>query len=200
VARRVYERLVATNQFSVAARVHPRDLTLAGPARILSLSADPRRRDFTLGQQLRNVVLRVRTPQTGPNGTEPAVETVDQPLTGELQTLVATFQGQRARIDVDGRCRVERFYPIALGPSPLTEDIGLTVVGLTAMAGLGAAGLAGARRRRRVAGLIAGVVGSWTLLWALGAWSHLAGFSAIAPVLGLAVVAAALPVAWSRSS
>jgi hypothetical protein len=199
VAGHVYERLVATHEFSVAGRVRPEDLTLAGPARILSLSIDSQHRDFTLGQQLRNVVLRVRTPQTGPNGTNPPVETHDEPLTGELQTLVASFAGERARIEVDGSCRVERFYPGALGPDPLTTGIGTSIVALTALGGLGLAGWVGAGRRQRVGALIAGAGAVWGLLWALGAWSHLSGFAPIAPALGLAAVIVALPIEWMRS-
>jgi hypothetical protein len=198
VARHVYERLVATQEFSLAARVKPADLTLAGPARILSLSADSQHRDFTLGQVLRNVVLRVRTPHTGLNGTEPSIDTRDAPLTGGFQTHVASFAGERARIETDGRCRVEQFYPMARGPYPLMTGIATTVVGLTALGGLGLAGLVGAERRRRVAALQAGGGAVWIVLWALGTWSHLWDSFAIALVLGLATLFAAIPIVWAR--
>jgi hypothetical protein len=200
IARHFYQRLTETNALSVAARVRPDDLTPKRPARILSFSLDPRNRNFTLGQRHRNMLLRVRTPQTGPNGTGAWVETRDDPITGAFQTHVASFEGQRGRIEIDGRCRVERFYPSILGPYPLTEGIATMIVGVTSLAGLGAAGLArrGSRRRRLVA-LSAGGVSAWTALWALGAWSHLTGYSAIAPALGLAGLLAAAPIAWERS-
>jgi len=196
VAEHVYGRLIDANALSVVARVRPENLEQTGPARIVSLSGGPGERDFTLGQRHRNVVFRVRTPHTGPNGVAPGVETRDEPLTGRLQTLVASFDGERGRIEVAGSCRVERFYPSARGPYPLMAGIASTVAGITALAGLGLAGLLGGRRQR-LAGLVLGASAAWLILWTLGAWSHLPGFAAIAALLGLAAVAASAPIVTS---
>ena len=48
----------------------------------------------------------------------------------------------------------------------------IAAVVLTALAGLGGALLAGARRWRRILALIAAGGSMWALLWALGTWSH----------------------------
>ena len=194
VARHVYDRLLRpTRSPSVAARARSQHLSLAGPARILSFSADSQHRNFTLGQVLRNVVLRVRTPHTGPNGTDPPNQTHDDPLDGSFQTHLASFAGERARIEVDGSCRVKRFYPTARGPYPRMTGIATSVVGLTALGSLGLAGMVG--RGRRAAMLVAGGGGVWTILWALGTWSHLWSSSATALVLAFATLCAALPIA-----
>ena len=57
------------SQFTVMATVATNKTVQYGPARIISLSADPGHRNFTLGQEDDNLIFRIRTPFTGNNGT-----------------------------------------------------------------------------------------------------------------------------------
>jgi len=54
--------------------ITPDSAEQTGPARIISFSSDASTRNFTLGQHGDRLVLRLRTPFTGPNGTNPEVE------------------------------------------------------------------------------------------------------------------------------
>jgi hypothetical protein len=65
------ERLIATSQFTVMLSESTADLQQSGPARIVSVSATPHFRNLTLGQEAQDLVVRIRTPGTGLNGTLP---------------------------------------------------------------------------------------------------------------------------------
>ncbi|HVW00794.1 MAG TPA: FecR domain-containing protein [Planctomycetaceae bacterium] len=57
-----------TNELSIEADIRPSVAEQDGPARIVTFSTDTLNRDFTLGQQGDQLIIRIRTPQTGPNG------------------------------------------------------------------------------------------------------------------------------------
>ncbi|HEY3964433.1 MAG TPA: LamG-like jellyroll fold domain-containing protein [Planctomycetaceae bacterium] len=59
-----------TNQLSIEATVRPSLAKQAGPARIVTFSTNVVDRDFTLGQVDDNLIVRIRTPITGPNGVD----------------------------------------------------------------------------------------------------------------------------------
>jgi hypothetical protein len=96
------------NSFTVIARVTAADAVQDGPARIVSFSVDPFHRNFDLGQQGRSVVLRVRTPVSGPNGENFRVETAPILSSGEATLIVASYDGAVARIHVNGRLQGRR--------------------------------------------------------------------------------------------
>jgi len=62
-----------TNQLMIELGFTTMDIEQNGPARILSLSLDSMKRNFTIGQQNENLILRLRTTETGENGTNPEV-------------------------------------------------------------------------------------------------------------------------------
>lgn len=99
---------LADKELSVEAWVTPDNLAQTGPGRIVSFSKHTDARNFTLGQQHREVVFRLRTPISGLNGTRPALVTSDAPLTQATQHLVATYREGMERLYVDGieRARV----------------------------------------------------------------------------------------------
>jgi VanZ family protein len=66
-------RLRNSSQFTISTIAATSDLDQTGPARILSLSANPARRNFTLGQEHNQLVFRLRTPITGENGVYTAL-------------------------------------------------------------------------------------------------------------------------------
>lgn len=101
--------LLADKEVSVEVWVTPKDLTQTGPGRIVSFSKHTDARNFTLGQQHKEVVFRLRTPISGLNGTRPALVTSDAPLTQATQHLVATYREGLERLYVDGIERTRVF-------------------------------------------------------------------------------------------
>ncbi|MBP6605259.1 MAG: hypothetical protein KA240_06210, partial [Nitrospira sp.] len=93
--------LLADRELSVEAWVTPADLAQTGPARIVSFSKNTDARNFTLGQQSKDVVFRLRTPISGYNGANPALSTSDAPLTRATQHIVATYREGMERLYVD---------------------------------------------------------------------------------------------------
>jgi VanZ like family len=67
-AARLAQRLGKTNAFSLRVTCATDDVEQDGPARIVSSSVSPLSRNFTVGQERRDLVFRLRTPETGDNG------------------------------------------------------------------------------------------------------------------------------------
>jgi hypothetical protein len=65
------ERLKKRSQFTLQTTVATDDPNQKGTARIISLSKDANNRNFTLAQDGRDLVFRLRTPITGENGARP---------------------------------------------------------------------------------------------------------------------------------
>ena len=63
-----------SNQLAIEAVIRSETLEQDGPARIISFSSGTGSRNFTLGQDEDELVLRLRTPKTGDNGTDPDFE------------------------------------------------------------------------------------------------------------------------------
>jgi len=91
-----------TNQFTVSATVATADTAQSGPARIISLSGDPYRRNFTLGQEGTHLVFRLRTPLTGANGTKPELLVPDIFVDTNRHHLAITYDGSVLVLYVDG--------------------------------------------------------------------------------------------------
>jgi len=73
-----------------------------GPARIVSFSSDPRSRNFTLGHDGAELVMRLRTPQTGPNGTNPQLTLCRAPV-ARLAHVTVTYSPGNLRCYVNGK-------------------------------------------------------------------------------------------------
>lgn len=78
----------------------------AGPARIISYSTDAYHRNFTLGQERGNYILRLRTPRTGENGQRPEV-TLGPVDAGKLQHLIVTYRDGELVTYINGK-RINR--------------------------------------------------------------------------------------------
>jgi hypothetical protein len=198
VADHVHERLGATNQLSLLARLRVADLTSGGPARIVTLSADTRRRNFTLGQTRRDLVLRLRTPNTTINGN-PAVKTLDQPLASGFHDIRASFDGQVGKIFVDGRCRGSLLYAQYYAQGVLAPGIlPLTIVAQTVLAALAAGALVGGSIRRRRVAFLAGGGAAFGILRVAGVWSPMPAFDLIGGLVAVAALVSALPLLANR--
>jgi len=66
----------------------------SGPARIITYSSGPTSRNFTLGQSEDRLVLRLRTPSTGPNGVPPELDLGRLPAHEPVHVMAAYAEGR----------------------------------------------------------------------------------------------------------
>jgi glycopeptide antibiotics resistance protein len=105
--QRLTQSIQQSGQFSVEVWMRSANGTQSGPARIVSVSKNPDRRNWTLGQERSDLIFRVRTHFAGPNGSWiilKAKSSIDSVLT---RHLVFTFQHGLERIYLDGSARPE---------------------------------------------------------------------------------------------
>ncbi len=112
----INQRISETSQFTVSTTVTTANLNQSGPARIISLSSDSLRRNFTIGQDKKDLALRLRTPITGQNGADiklfvPEVFADTNPH----RILVTYFQG-KLQVYVDKAENIYSFNLLELLP------------------------------------------------------------------------------------
>jgi hypothetical protein len=92
-ASRIVDRLGVTNAFTLHIKCSTDDWKQAGPARIVSNSADAGVRNFTIGQNGSDLVIRLRTPLTGLNGY-PLETVVPEVFTnGDPRDILVAYDG-----------------------------------------------------------------------------------------------------------
>ncbi len=111
--RRLLERLKRSNALTIEALVTPRSPDQSGPARIVSFSRNPSSRNFTLGQQGGKLNMRLRTPRTGGNGTNPSVDLFPI-VAGKAVHVVVTYH--------EGQLTAYRNGEVALRSKAVTGD------------------------------------------------------------------------------
>jgi glycopeptide antibiotics resistance protein len=122
-AARLVEKLKSTDQLSIAVWIKPQNLKMMGPARIVSLSADPGNRNFTLGQTQDRINFRVRTPLTGNNGSKVSL-TSSSILNSRIpQLIVVTFFRGETKLFCNGKLNSNSTHDVSFFLPPL---IGLT--------------------------------------------------------------------------
>jgi hypothetical protein len=94
--------LLVAGRFSVEVLFVPADTRQHGPARIISLSNGPDRRNFTLGQEKDGLELRVRNRVAGLNGTDPALRVARVLTAGQPCHVVAAYADGLARLHIAG--------------------------------------------------------------------------------------------------
>jgi glycopeptide antibiotics resistance protein len=99
------QKLKKSSQFSLTTRVATDDLTQTGPARIISLSHDPDNRNFTLAQDRRDLVFRLRTPITGNNGAHPELRIREVFTDLRPRRIAIIYDGSSLTSYVDGARR-----------------------------------------------------------------------------------------------
>jgi len=93
---------MSSDAISIEAWIKPASLDQSGPARILSLSADPFNRNFTLAQDNTVYDFRLRTSSTNDNG-QPSIQTQGNSVTTMLTQVVFTWSSNgTATIYKDG--------------------------------------------------------------------------------------------------
>lgn len=88
--------ITKTNQLTIELVIRTDSINQEGPARILTLSSSPRSRNFTIGQSNNRIVLRLRTPQTGLNGSNPEIDLCSIDAGKPLHLIVAYSPGKLA--------------------------------------------------------------------------------------------------------
>lgn len=92
-----------SGQLTVEAWIVSANTDQKGPARIVSISRDTGSRNMTLGQDRSQFVLRLRTSETNEQGTPELCTPEGSVLAGQLQHVVATYDGARATFYLDGQ-------------------------------------------------------------------------------------------------
>jgi len=80
-------------------------------ARIVSCSRDIFVRNFTLAQQDRDLIMRLRTTRTDANALKPFVQVRNAFATQNIQHVVVTYDFSRQRVYIDGRRRFDAATP-----------------------------------------------------------------------------------------
>jgi len=105
--REIFRQLTQRNRLSVLLWIRTADRRQYGPARIITYSRDPWQRNLTIGQQHQQIIFRLRTPATGPNGMDPEAETAPVLESSRDTLITATYDGRYSRIYVDDRLSAE---------------------------------------------------------------------------------------------
>ncbi len=198
VSEHLIERLREVGAMTVDAQLRPRSLYQRGPAKIFAIGDGRRRRNLVLAQRGSRYVAQIRTPANGLGGARVEVETEVGAVTTTAQRLRLEYDGSGARLSIDGACVEDTPIGIYSAPLLLGSLLGVSIVICTAFGGMAAGSLV-RRRTLRVLLTIAGGSGTWLFLRALDLWQHLPGFETEAAVLGVAAIAAALPVILRRA-
>ena len=101
-AAKIASAVKESQELTIEAWLKPAGDAQNGPARIVSLSADPSRRNFTLGQDGKRYDVRLRTVTTGENGT-PSLASPEGSLPTDVTHVVYTRSaGGNAAIYIQG--------------------------------------------------------------------------------------------------
>jgi VanZ family protein len=109
----INNRLRKTSEFTLSTVVAADQIKKEGLARIISISKNPFSRNLTLGQNSKNLVLRLRTPITGENGTEPEFIIPDVFKDKNPHQILITFARQTLNFYID---RSENKYAFRFEP------------------------------------------------------------------------------------
>lgn len=109
----VAERVLKSGAFTARLVCATDDEEQYGPARIVSNSINIGLRNFTFGQHGRDLVVRFRSPHTGPNGSRPEVIVPRVFAAGVRRDILVSYDGGALVAALAGSGRVSR---VELGP------------------------------------------------------------------------------------
>lgn len=92
----------ASQQWSLVIHFESESLDQKGPARIFSFSQDFQTRNFTLGQENDQLILRLRTTKTGNNANIPQVN-LGKIKQGELYKIALTYESEKLNFHLNGK-------------------------------------------------------------------------------------------------
>ncbi|NET57874.1 MAG: hypothetical protein F6K47_17470 [Symploca sp. SIO2E6] len=97
----ISQQLRTTSEFTLSATIATADITQMGIGRIISLSGGPYHRNFTLAQQGTDLILRLRTPLMGENGTMPPLVVPQVFVDTDFHHLIITYDGSVLQFYLD---------------------------------------------------------------------------------------------------
>ena len=97
-------RIQDSSEFSIRLSSAASMTEQTGPARIISISKGPNKRNITVGQDGNDLVVRLRSPSAGGNGSAPEIWFPDFFSSSEVIHFVVTFDGLAIRL-FDSRSR-----------------------------------------------------------------------------------------------
>lgn len=182
---RFFDALVARGKLTLVVWFRTRNESQTGPARIVGFSKSPWAQNFSLGQDGRQLVFRLRTATTAPGGFFPQIKTRAILEEGRPTFVAATYDGRNTRVYVDGRSEA-RLNLCARGKRvAFLTDSGLPASAAFVGGLMGLAWVVAAKRGRsnvRLWGAAGGLIGG--AVFALsGGTSALPEFAPWVPVL-----------------
>jgi len=113
----INQRISETSQFTVRAKFATANLNQNGPARIISLSRDSLHRNLTIGQDNKDLALRLRTPITGQNGSDIKLSVPNFFADTNPHRIIMTYTKAKLQVYVDKSENVYSFNLLELLPN-----------------------------------------------------------------------------------
>ncbi|BDA71421.1 unknown protein [Rivularia sp. IAM M-261] len=95
------KRIRKTSELTVFTTVATANVNQTGPARIISLSRNTLNRNFTLGQQTTNLILRIRTSITGENASHIELNVPSIFTNTNFHKIVITYSKAKVQVYID---------------------------------------------------------------------------------------------------
>ena len=184
---RFFRALAESGRISVVVSFRTRKERQFGPARIFGFSKSPYSQNFSLGQEGRDIIFRLRTPTTVPGGFYPQARAHGVLEENRSTVAAATYDGRNVRVYVDGRPRVRLNLSARGRLSSYFADTGLPTAAVFLGLLMGVPWVAAAWRSERRSslalwGTVGGLMGGAIFALAGGARA-LPEFSAWVPIL-----------------
>ncbi len=103
--QRFYDALVTGDGITIEIWLATEDIHQRGPARIVSYSYNKYLRNFTIGQEGKDLILRLRTTETDLNG-HPELDVKDVFIRNALQHITTTYDFYENKVYVNGKNRL----------------------------------------------------------------------------------------------
>lgn len=113
----INQRISQTSEFTIITTVASASLNQKGPARIISVSGDPMHRNFTIGQDHKDLALRLRTPITGQNGSDINLSVPNVFVDTNQHRIIITYAKGKIRVIIDKPENVYSFNLLELYPN-----------------------------------------------------------------------------------
>lgn len=107
----LFDRLLTGIGFSLEVWIASENEIQSGPARIVSYSLNSSLRNFTLGQSGENLIMRLRTTKTDPNGVYPYLKVANVFGSAGLQHIIVTYDFLEQRVYINGTMQVRAKIP-----------------------------------------------------------------------------------------
>ncbi|HXE11190.1 MAG TPA: VanZ family protein [Bryobacteraceae bacterium] len=97
-----FKSLQKAGELTILAWIAPANISQRGPVRIVTSSHDEYSCNLMLGQIARSLTFRLRTPNTGGNGMNPALYTRPVLVANRPSFIAVTYNGSKSQLYVDG--------------------------------------------------------------------------------------------------